>query len=138
MLFRSSAEGLHRGGYIVSEAAGDKPEVILIASGSEVHIALKAAEILHAKGPAVRVVSMPSWELFDAQPDEYRQRVLPQAVNAKIAVEAGSPQGWHRYVGEAGQIVALDHFGASAPAQTLFEKFGLTAERVVEKALQCI
>ena len=134
----ASAEGLHRGGYIVSEAAGDKPEVILIASGSEVHIALKAAEMLHAKGPAVRVVSMPSWELFDAQPDEYRQRVLPQAVNAKIAVEAGSPQGWHRYVGEAGQIVALDHFGASAPAQTLFEKFGLTAERVVEKALQCI
>jgi transketolase len=81
---------------------------------------------------------MPSWELFDAQPQDYQHRILPPAVKAKIAIEAGSPQGWHRYVGEDGQVVALDHFGASAPAQTLFEKFGLTADRVVEKALECV
>lgn len=135
----ASAEGLHQGGYILSEAANNQPEIILIASGSEVHIALKAAEMINVKGgPATRVVSMPSWELFDAQPAEYRQQVLPRAVKAKIAVEAGSPQGWHRYVGEAGQVVALDHFGASAPGQVLFEKFGLTADRVVEKALECV
>ena len=122
----------------MSEAANEKPDVILIASGSEVGIAIDAAEVITAKGLAVRVVSMPSWELFEDQPDPYRHQVLPAAVKAKIAIEAGSPQGWHRYVGETGQVVALDHFGASAPAQTLFEKFGLTAKRVVEKALECV
>jgi transketolase len=132
------AEGLHRGAYILSEAAGDHPDVILIASGSEVHIALEAAEIITAKGPAVRVVSMPSWELFETQPAEYRQRVLPLSVKAKIAIEAGSPQGWHRYVGDFGHIIALDHFGASAPYKILYEKFGLTADRVVEKALEIV
>ncbi len=134
----ASAAGLHQGAYILDEGANNKPEVILIASGSEVHIALKAAEVINARGKATRVVSMPSWELFEAQPADYRQQVLPPAVKAKIAIEAGSPQGWHRYVGDAGQVVGLDHFGASAPAQTLFEKFGLTADRVVEKALECV
>jgi transketolase len=134
----TSAAGLHRGGYVLSEAANGKPEVILIASGSEVHIALTAAEMIDAKGYATRVVSMPSWELFEAQPADYRQQVLPPAVKAKIAVEAGSPQGWHRYVGDAGRVVGLDHFGASAPAQTLFEKFRLTSDQVVEKALECV
>ncbi|MGD8461977.1 MAG: transketolase [Desulfobacterales bacterium] len=134
----ASAAGLHQGGYVLSEATDDKPEVILIASGSEVPIALKAAEMMIAKGYPTRVVSMPSWELFDAQPAEYRDQILPPAVTAKIAIEAGSAQGWHRFVGDAGRVVALDHFGASAPAQTLFEKFGLTAERVVEKALETV
>ena len=134
----ASADGLHQGAYILSDTDKEQPEVILIASGSEVAIALDAAVMIETKGVAVRVVSMPSWELFDAQPDPYRQKVLPGVVKAKIAIEAGSPQGWHRYVGEAGQVVGLDHFGASAPAQTLFEKFGLTAERVVEKALECV
>jgi transketolase len=134
----ASAEGLHQGAYILAEAANNKPEVILMASGSEVHIALKAAEILETQGHTSRVVSMPSWELFDARPADYRQKVLPPAVKAKIAIEAGSPLGWHRYVGDGGQVVGLDHFGASAPAQTLFEKFGLTADQVVEKALQCV
>jgi transketolase len=132
------AAGLHQGAYILVEAANNQPEVILIASGSEVPIALKAAEMIIAKGHPTRVVSMPSWELFDGQPAEYRDQVLPPAVKAKIAIEAGSAQGWHRFVGDAGRIVALDHFGASAPAQTLFEKFGLTAERVVEKALETV
>ena len=102
------------------------------------HIALKAAEMINAKGKATRVVSMPSWELFEAQPADYRRQILPTEVRAKIAIEAGSPQGWHRFVGSAGRVVALDHFGASAPAQTLFEKFGLTAERVVENALETV
>jgi transketolase len=134
----ASAAGLHQGAYILGEAANNKPDVILIASGSEIQIALKAAEMINSRGFASRVVSMPSWELFDAQPAEYRHKVLPAAVKAKIAIEAGSPQGWHRYVGETGQVVALDHFGASAPAQTLFEKFGLTADCVAEKALECV
>jgi transketolase len=132
----ASAEGLHQGAYILSEAAGNKPDVVLIASGSEVQIALEAAEMIKTEGPAVRVVSMPSWELFNAQPAEYRRQILPPAVKAKIAIEAGSPQGWHRYVGEFGHIIALDHFGASAPYKILYEKFGLTANRVVEKALE--
>jgi transketolase len=134
----ASAEGLHRGAYVLSKAANDPPDVILIASGSEVQIALEAAEKLNASGQATRVVSMPSWELFDAQPDDYRNQVLPPTVKARIAVEAGSPQGWHRYVGESGRVIGLDHFGASAPAPTLFAKFGLTVDRVVEKALECV
>jgi len=134
----ASAEGLHRGAYILSEAAGNKPDVVLIASGSEVQIALEAAEMITAKGPAVRVVSMPSWELFEVQPAEYHHRILPPQIKAKIAIEAGSPQGWHRYVGEFGHIIALDHFGASAPAKVLYEKFGLTADRIVEKALEIV
>ena len=134
----ASAEGLHRGAYVLIEVADNPPDVILIASGSEVHIALEAAEELNAKGHSTRVVSMPSWELFDAQPDDYRNQVLPSAVKARIAVEAGSPQGWHRYVGESGRVIGLNHFGASAPAPTLFAKFGLTVDRVVEKALECV
>jgi transketolase len=134
----ASAEGLHQGAYILSDAGNEKPEVILMASGSEVEIALEAAEIIKAKGLAVRVVSMPSWELFDARPQDYQHQVLPPEVKAKIAIEAGSPQGWHRYVGEFGRIIALDHFGASAPYKILYEKFGLTAARVVEKALEIV
>ena len=132
------ASGLHRGAYILSETTGHKLDVVLVGSGSEVHIALEAAETIRARGLAVRVVSMPCWELFDAQPAEYRQRVLPSAVKAKIAIEAGSSLGWHRYVGEFGAVIALDHFGASAPYKILYEKFGLTAERVVEKALEIV
>ena len=134
----ASADGLHRGAYVLNEAAGNKPDVVLIASGSEVHIALEAAEMIRASGPAVRVVSMPCWEFFDAQPATYRQQVLPAAVKAKIAIEAGSPQGWHRYVGEFGHIIALDHFGASAPYKILYEKFELTPNRIVEKALEIV
>ena len=132
------AEGLHQGAYILKDADNETPEVILIASGSEVEIAIAAAEMIKAKGPGVRVVSMPSWELFDAQPQDYQRLILPPDVKAKIAIEAGSPQGWHRYVGEFGRIIALDHFGASAPYKTLYEKFGLTAERVVENALEIV
>ena len=99
---------------------------------------LAAAEMLDAKKLAVRVVSMPSWELFEAQPEAYRQQVLPIDVKAKIAVEAGSPQGWDRYVGEMGRVIGLDHFGASAPYDVLYEKFGITADHVVDKALALV
>ncbi len=132
------AVGLHHGAYILSEADNAKPDIILISSGSEIEIALAAAETLNTKNLAVRVVSMPSWELFEAQPQEYRRQILPSDVKVKVAVEAGSPQGWDRYVGEMGQVIGLDHFGASAPYQVLYEKFGISAEHVVEKALELV
>ena len=112
--------------------------VILIASGSEVSVALEAARRLEEKGISVRVVSMPSWELFEKQPKEYRHEVLPPEIKARVAVEAGVTQGWHRYVGEMGHVVGINHYGASAPSGTLFEKFELTAEKVVEAALSCM
>ena len=127
------AAGLNHGAYILKEARGGSPDALLSASGSEVHIALEAARSLEEKGLSVRVVSMPSWELFDQQPEEYRLKVLPEGIKACVAVEAGVPQGWHRYLGNRSAVVGIDHFGASAPAKTLYKKFGMTAERVVEK-----
>ncbi len=129
------AEGLQRGAYILLEAENGKPDIILLASGSEVQLALEAAQKLNEKGFAVRVVSMPSWELFDNQPEDYRRHVLGQQVKTRIAIEAGIPQGWHRYIGTHGEVVMLDHFGASAPYKILYEKFGITVDHVVEKAL---
>ena len=113
-----------------------KPDIILIASGSEVHLALGAADVLEKKGIRVRVVSMPSWELFDRQPKAYRDQVLPPETEARLAVEAGVTQGWHKYVGRSGEVVGIDHFGASAPYKILYEKFGLTVDHVVERALK--
>jgi transketolase len=131
----AGADGLLRGGYVLSDIGDKPPGIILMASGSEVPIALEAANKLKEKDIAVRVVSMPSWELFDRQPEEYRQQVLPPEINARIAIEAGATQGWHRYLGNRAAVVGIDHFGASAPYKTLYEKFGITADRVVEKAL---
>jgi transketolase len=130
----AAADGLHRGAYTLSDAPNGKPDMIFLASGSEIHTALQAADQMAQKKVSTRVVSMPSWEIFERQPEAYRQKVLPPQTTARIAIEAGSPQGWHRYVGSQGEVVALDHFGASAPYQTLYEKFGITADRVVEKA----
>jgi transketolase len=132
------ADGLSRGGYILSDTEGQKPDVILMASGSEVHVALEAAEKIRERGASARVVNMTSWELFEKQPDDYRNRVLPPDIGARVAIEAGVPQGWHRYVGGRGEVLAINRFGASAPYTVLFEKFGLTADRVVEKALELI
>ncbi|MFO7461451.1 MAG: transketolase [Desulfatiglandales bacterium] len=134
----ASAEGLYRGAYILSDPADGDPDVILIGTGSEVHLAVAAAERLEEKGARPRVVSMPSWELFDIQPEDYRSRVLPDHIRARVAVEAGVPQGWHRYVGASGEVIGINHFGASAPYQVLYERFGLTAERIVEKCLKLL
>lgn len=129
----SHAGGLSRGAYTLYEAADAKPLAILIASGSEVHLALEAAEILKGEGVSARVVSMPSWELFEKQPAEYRSRVLPADINIRVAVEAGSTQGWHRYTGDRGEVIGLDRFGASAPDRELFENSGFTAREIARK-----
>lgn len=134
----ASAEGLQRGAYILMDAAGGKPDLILIASGSEVNLILGARQKLADQGIAARVVSMPSWELFNAQPREYRDEVLPPAIHARLAVEAGVAQGWHKYVGDKGDAVSLERFGASAPAKVVFEKFGFTVDNVVARALKLL
>jgi transketolase len=128
------ADGLRRGAYVLAEAESGVPEVILIASGSEVGVVLDARERLEADGISTRVVSMPSWTLFDRQPREYQDEVLPPDVTARVSVEAGSPMGWHRWVGSAGQTIAIGHFGASAPATEIFHELGFTPENVVNKA----
>jgi transketolase len=132
------ADRLAFGAYAVHQGDKTKEDLILIATGSEVSIALKAQEMLDSKGIHSRVISMPSWELFDLQPQEYRNQVLPPEIKARMAIEAGSQVGWHRYVGEHGLVIGLDHFGASAPDKVLFEKFGLTADHVVKKALELV
>ncbi len=126
-----SEEGTARGGYVLAEATGGAPEAIIIATGSEVQLALAARTELEAAGTPTRVVSMPCVEWFDAQSEEYREEVLPTSVRARVSVEAGIAMGWRAYVGDAGVSVSLEHFGASAPYQTLYEKFGITSEAVV-------
>ena len=123
---------------MVNRLEGKKPEVILIGTGSELSLALEAAAQLEAQGKTVQVVSLPSWELFERQPQSYRDEVLPPAVKARVSIEAGSPQGWERYVGDQGRIIGLDHFGASAPYKILYQQFGITVERVVEEALKVL
>ena len=130
----AGAEGLRRGGYVLAEAANGTPEVILIASGSELGIILEARERLEAEGTPTRVVSLPSWYLFGRQEKDYRDSVLPPAISKKVSVEAASTFGWTRWVGASGSSLGLDHFGASAPSDSLFEKFGFTVEDVVEAA----
>jgi transketolase len=132
------AAGLQKGAYVLADPSQGKPEILLMASGSEVALAIEAAKKLEQKGIAPRVVSMPSWELFDRQTDAYRQEVFPSAIKARIAVEAGRTPGWWRYVGDKGEVIGIDHFGASAPYKVLYEKFGITADRVVEKALKLL
>ncbi|MBL7177339.1 MAG: transketolase [Desulfobacteraceae bacterium] len=131
----ASADGLHRGAYILKDPKDKKPDVILIASGSEVQIGLDASSRLEGKGISARVVSMPSWELFDSQPEEYTNEVLPPDIEVRVAIEAGVTQGWHRYLGNRAGAIGIDHFGASAPYTILYEKFGITVERVVERVL---
>ena len=130
----ASAEGARKGAYVLAEASGAASDVILIASGSEVGLALEAQETLEAEGTPTRVVSMPSWYLFGRQDQAYRDGVLPPDVRARVAVEAGSTFGWARWIGDAGVAVGIDHFGASAPAETLYERFGVTQEAVVSAA----
>lgn len=130
----TSAEGVAHGGYVLREASDGQPRVIVIATGSEVQIALDGRELLEAQGIPTRVVSMPCVEWFNGQETAYKQTVLPSSIRARVAVEAGIALGWHEYVGECGEVVSLEHFGASAPYKTLYEQFGLTADRVAAAA----
>ncbi|MFC2017831.1 transketolase [Chloroflexota bacterium] len=129
------ASGLKKGGYILWQPI-ETPEVILMATGSEVRIALEAGKELQRKGKPARVVSLPSWELFEAQPEAYRNDVLPPAITARISIEAGSTLGWERYVSPDGKAIGIDRFGASAPGGVIYEKLGLTVQRVIEEALK--
>jgi len=130
----ASAEKAKRGAYTLREAGGGGPDVILVATGSEVEIAMTAADLLEQEGAAVRVVSMPCWELFEKQDEAYQQEVIPRGGAVKVVVEAGIRQGWDRWVGNDAAFVTMDQFGASAPYQVLYEKFGITVERVVAEA----
>ena len=129
----ASASNVSHGAYVLTDSE-HAPEIILIATGSELSLAVDAAEKLRQEHISVRVVSMPSWELFEEQSAEYQETVLPKSVGARIAIEAASPMGWSRYTGSSGDTITLDHFGASAPAKVLFQQFGFTVEKIVEKA----
>jgi len=129
------ADGVDRGAYVLSEAPENRIDVILIGTGSEVHIALDAQKLLAERGIAARVVSMPSWERFERQPQDYRDRVLPPSVKARISIEAGVTTGWQKWVGADGVSIGIDRFGVSAPYKEIYKQFGLTPERVVQEAL---
>ena len=133
----NSADKLINGAYILSDSDG-KPDIILIATGSEVHIALEAGKILEEKGISVRVVSMPSWELFEKTSQEYKDKVLLPDVTIRITVEAGIPMGWERYAGSNGAVIGINEFGASAPGNIVMEKFGFTSENIVQKATELL
>lgn len=134
----AAADGLRKGAYVLADAPGGKPDVVLIGSGSELSLVVSAQEKLAERNVQARVVSMPSWELFDQQPQAYRDAVLPRSVRARLAVEAALPLGWHRYVGEDGDVIGVERFGASAPGNVLMEKFGFTVDHVVERALALV
>jgi transketolase len=134
----ATADGLRRGAYVLADLGDGEPQAILMASGSEVSLIIEAGEKLVERGTAVRVVSFPSWELFEQQSEDYRNRVFPKEVLTRVAVEAGSTLGWHRWVGENGSIVGMSTFGASAPYQDLYDHFGLTVERIVEETQRSI
>ena len=134
----ASAEGLARGAYVMAREKGNSPEIILIASGSEVALALEACEKLSAEGISARAVSMPSWDLFEKQPPAYKDEVLPPSVTARLAIEAASPFGWDRYVGPRGAVIGMTRFGASAPFKVLAEKFGFTAAGIVRQARELL
>ena len=133
----SPASGVLKGAYILWES-GDSPQVVIMATGSEVHIALEAGQALDSEGIAARVVSMPSWEVFDEQPKEYRDSVLPPSLRARVSVEAGTTMGWERYVGLDGASVGMSGYGASAPAAVLYENFDITAKRVADEARKLV
>jgi transketolase len=134
----AAVEGLRRGAYILADAPGGKADVILIGTGSEVALVVAARQKLAEQKIQTRIVSMPSWELFDLQPREYRESVLPSAIRPRLAVEAALPQGWHRYIGDNGDIIGIERFGASAPGNVVMEKLRFTVDHVVERALKLL
>jgi transketolase len=127
---RGDACGLRRGGYVLSDPAEGAPRAIVIATGSEVEIALAAQSNLSKEGIRCRVVSMPCWEIFEAQDREYRESVLPPSISARVSIEAGVTRGWSRYVGDSGRAIGVDRYGASAPGEVIYEKLGITAAAV--------
>jgi transketolase len=135
-------DGVARGGYVLRRAegedAGKAPDVILIATGSELQLAFTAAEALAGEGISARVVSLPCWAAFEQQDEAYRESVLPRAVRKRVTIEAGATFGWERYAGDDGAMIGIDHFGASAPAGTIFEKLGFTTPRVVDVARRVV
>jgi transketolase len=131
------ASGVHRGGYVLLDSPGD-PELILIGTGSELSLAVKAGEKLAADGVAVRVVSLPCWELFDDQEQAYQQEVFPPCVTARVAVEAALSQGWEKYIGPQGRFVGMTGYGASAPYQQLYKEFGITVDQIVAEAKEAL
>jgi transketolase len=135
----ADAKGLHKGAYVLAEAEDKKggtaePQLIIIATGSEVGLAMEAREKLNASGTPTRVVSMPCWEFFDEQSPRYKESVLPANVKARLAIEAGVSLGWSKYIGDAGDTLTVDKFGASAPAEDVFRDYGFTVENVIKKA----
>lgn len=132
------AEGTLRGAYVLKDPEEGEPELILMGSGSEVELIVEAGRILADEGVACRLISFPSWELFEAQPESYREEVLPASVKARVAVEAGVPQGWQRWVGDGGRIVALDRFGESGPYKEVYEQLGITVDAVVRSAREAL
>jgi transketolase len=133
-----AAAGVARGAYVLADAGDGTPDVLLLASGSEVALALSAHEELAAEGIAARVVSMPCWELFDRQPQSYRDEVIPPGIRARVAVEQASTFGWDRWVGDAGRVVGMHTFGASAPLKELDQRFGFVPESVTQAARECV
>jgi transketolase len=130
----SSPIGLRKGAYILADPVSSKPEIILIATGSEVHLALDVYEKLKTEGVRTRLVNMPSWELFEQQPENYRHEVFPPDITARLSIEAGSTHGWHKYVGPEGEAMGIDHFGASAPGSILLKEFGFTSINILNRA----
>jgi transketolase len=137
-LYENTGKNALKGAYIIKDSEKETPDIILMASGSEVELIFKAADELKAKGIAARVVSVPSFELFEAQSSEYKEKVLPGKVRARLAVEAASSFGWHKYTGLDGDVLSIDHFGASGKADELFKTFGFTVENVVNKAIEIV
>jgi transketolase len=134
----ASEDGLRKGAYVLAEAQGGQPDLILIGTGSELQLTVEAQKLLAQKGLRARVVSMPCWRLFDEQPVAYRESVLPPGISVRLVVEAGVSQGWDRYVGADGDVIGVDRFGASAPAEVIFHEYGFTVENVVAKALTLV
>jgi transketolase len=134
----ASAAGVAKGAYVMADATGGPPEIILIATGSEVALIVEAHETLKARGVRSRVVSMPSWDIFEHQPQSYREQVLPPAVKTRLAVEQASAMGWERYVGDNGRVIGMKAFGQSAPLKELQRKFGFEPDKVVEVAMEML
>jgi transketolase len=130
----NSADGLRKGAYVLRDYGDGEPELILMATGSEVELIIEAGETLSKDGVAVRLVSFPSWELFEKQDDAYRQDVLPSGTTARIAIEAGSSMGWSKWVGDSGVVIGINKFGASAPYKEIYQNYGLTTENLIETA----